>query len=273
MGFDMEVAMRSSSEAVKFPCGAGILPGRCTGTGRSMPMAIPRLVERLVAVGYGLTYDAVVSGFGPYEALAGEVAGFVARSAAGRRSTKVLDVACGTGTVAFRLARDGYTVVGLDAVDHLVEVARQRGRSQTALPVTFQQLDLARDPLPGAGTFDALVSMHTLYWHPDPQGLLEGCRRALKPGGHGIFLTYSRPARVFPTFREIRVREGLGPAVRALRWLVPTAGFEMLRQYEPHYLSREEFHRALTGAGFEVLESRETFLAGISLLAWVRNSL
>ncbi len=237
-------------------------------------MAFRRVVERLIAVGYGLTYDAIVSGFQPYEALLGEVTWFVARSASGsRRSTKVLDIACGTGTVAFRLARNGYAVVGLDAIGHLVEVARRRGRSQPVLPVTFQHLDLAHDPLPGAGTFDALVSMHTLYWHPNPEGLLEGCRRALKPGGHGVFLTYSRPAGVVPTFREIRAREGLLAAVRALRWLVPTAVFGMLRQYEPHYLSREEFHRALTGAGFEVLESRETFLAGISLLAWVRKSL
>ena len=238
-----------------------------------MPMAIRRVIERLVAAGYGLTYDAVVRGFRPYEALLDEVAGFLARSApaSGRGSTKVLDVACGSGTVAFRLAREGYAVVGLDAVEHLVEVARKRGRPQAGPAPVFHHLDVARDPLPGAGTFEALVSMHTLYWHPAPKALLDGCRRALKPGGHAVILTYSRPARVGQTFKEVRARDGLGSALRALRWLVPTALFEMLRGFEPHYLSREEFHAALAGAGFEVLESRETFLAGISLLAWVRK--
>lgn len=238
-----------------------------------MPMAIPRVMERLIAVGYGLTYDLIVRGFRPYEALLDEVAGFLARSApaSGRGSTKVLDVACGSGTVAFRLAREGYAVVGLDTVEHLVEVARKKSRSQAVPGPIFHHLDLARDPLPGAGTFEALVSMHTLYWHPDPKALLDGCRRALKPGGHAVVLTYSRPARVGRTFREVRKREGFASAVRALRWLVPTALFEMLRQFEPRYLNREEFHAALAGAGFEVLESRETFLAGISLLAWVRK--
>lgn len=238
-----------------------------------MPMAIRRVIERFVATGYGLTYDLIVRGFQPYEALVDEVAGFLARSAsaAGGGSLKVLDVACGSGTVAFRLAREGYAVVGLDAVEHLVEVARKKARSKAGPEPVFHHLDLAQAPLPGAGTFDALVSMHTLYWHPAPTALLDGCRRALKPGGHAVFLTYSRPARVGRTFREVRKREGLASAVRALRWLVPTALFEMLRQYEPHYLSREEFHAALAGAGFEVLESRETFLAGISLLAWVRK--
>ena len=236
-------------------------------------MAIRRMIEHLIAVGYGLTYDAIVKGFQPYEALLDEIAELLARSApaSDRRMTKVLDVACGSGTVAFRLARDGYAVVGLDAVEHLVQVARDKSRSRAEPGPVFHHLDVARDPVPGAGTFDMLVSMHTLYWHPDPRGLLEGCRRALRAGGHAVFLTYSRPARVVTTFRQIRARQGLGAAVRALRWLLPTAVFEMLRQYEPHYLSRGEFHAALAGAGFEVLESRETFLAGISLLAWVRK--
>ncbi len=236
-------------------------------------MAIRRVIERLLAVGYGLTYDAVVSGFRPYEALLDEVAGFLARSApaAGRGSLKVLDVACGTGTVAFRLAREGYAVVGLDAVGHLFEVAEKKRRAGASHGPVFQHLDVARDPLPGAGTFDTLVSMHTLYWHRAPKALLEGCRRALKPGGHAVFLAYSRPARVGRTFREVWKQEGLTSALRALRWLVPTALFEMLRDFEPRYLSREEFHAALAGAGFEILESRETFLAGISLLAWVQK--
>ncbi len=257
--------MRSSSEAVGFPA--------LTGWTASRPMAIRRVIERLIAVGYGLTYDRIVRGFRPYEALLDEVAGYLARSAPApaRGSLKVLDVACGTGTVAFRLAKEGYAVVGLDAVEHLMDVARTKGRSQAGPEPVFRHLDLARDPLPEAGTFDALVSMHTLYWHPAPEALLAACRRALKPGGHGVVLTYSRPARAWRTFQEVRRQEGLASALRALRWLVPTALFERLRDFEPRYLSRDEFHAALAGAGFEVLESRETFLAGISLLAWVRK--
>lgn len=230
-------------------------------------------MDRLLAVSYGLTYDLIVAGFRPYDALIDEIAALIARSApdaASRRSTKVLDVSCGTGTVATRLARAGYSVVGLDVVERLIAVARNKSRALPGARLAFHHLDLSRDPLPGAGTFDVLVSLHTLYWHPEPQALLEACRRALKPGGHAIFLTYSRPAHVIPTFREILAREGIGPALGALRWLVPTAVFERFRHCEQHYMSAEEFHRALARAGFEVLEARETFLAQISLLAWTR---
>ncbi len=37
-------------------------------------------------------------------------------------------------------------------------------------------------------------------------------------------------------------------------------------------MQAEEFHAALTQAGFEILEAKQTFLADISCLAWVRRS-
>jgi SAM-dependent methyltransferase len=230
-------------------------------------------IERLIAVGYGLTYDAIVRGFPPYEALVDEVAALVARTARpdAPTSTRVLDVSCGIGSVAGRLARRGWTVVGVDAVPHLVEVARRRHRDH-GLSLSFHHADLAHDPCPGGGAYHALVSMHTLYWHPDPEAFLAACRRALRPGGHAVFLTYQRPARVLRTFAQIRAQQGCVDAVRALRWLLPTALFDLLRGVHPRYLSREQFDAALRGAGFEILDRRQTFLAGISLLAWARTA-
>jgi SAM-dependent methyltransferase len=234
-------------------------------------VTIQPAVERLIAVGYGLTYDAIVRGFPPYEALVDEVVGLVSRGAAAGApaSTHVLDVSCGIGTVAARLARRGWSVVALDAIAHLVDVARRHHRD-SGLSLSFHHADLARETAPVGGPFDVLVSMHTLYWHPDPAALLAACRQALKPGGHAVFLTYTRPAHVARTFSELRRRRGWGAACRALRWLLPTALFDSLRSVDPRYLSRTEFASALHEAGFEVLEMRETFLAGISLLAWTR---
>lgn len=233
---------------------------------------VRRAVERMVAASYGATYDAIVGSFSPYQALLVEVDDFVRRAAGdrARADVRVLDVACGTGTVALHLFNRGYSVVGLDVVEPLVRIARERGAARNTDRLTFHHADPTRDTFPGIGTFDVLVSMHTLYWHPDPDALLGACRRALRPGGHALFLTYSRPARVVSTFCRIRAHQGAAAAVGALRWLVPTAAFEMFRGYQPHYMSQLEFHEALSGAGFEILESRRTFLADISLLAWVR---
>ena len=260
---------RKSSVSVTSPSVGRLLAPALDDT-TVRPVGKPPLLERLIALGYGLTYDAIVRGFAPYEALVDEIGALVERGAKpGTRGT-VLDIACGTGTVAARLARRGWTLVGIDAVDHLVSVARRRHRT-SGLSLSFHHADLARDVIPAAGSFDVLVSMHTLYWHPDPDALLAACRRALKPGGYAVFLTYERPARVLRTFRDVRRERGWLEAARSLRWLIPTALFDLFRGVSPRYLSREQFDAVLDNAGFEILERRRTFLGGISLLAWTRS--
>ena len=232
---------------------------------------VQRVIERMIARGYGLTYDAVVRGFPPYETLLDEIAAYVKRSSPGDgRRSRVLDVSCGIGTAAARLARDGHLVTGLDGVEHLVEIARRKTRGIGGRSVTFHAVDVARGPIPAAGTFDALVSLHTLYWHPDPRGVLEACRKALRPGGHAVFLTYGRPAHVGSIFADVRAERGSVAAVRALRWLIPTAVFETFRDCEYRYLTPDEFHDMLRRAGFEIVETRRTFLAQMSHLAWAR---
>ena len=90
-------------------------PGSTASTGLLAPpvggatgvrMSIQPAVERLLAVGYGFTYDAIVRGFAPYEALVDEVLTLVARGAqpGAPAATRVLDVSCGIGTVEKVLA-------------------------------------------------------------------------------------------------------------------------------------------------------------------------
>jgi len=249
--------------------GRGILEPQLLSPGGARALKLAS--ERLLAKSYGLMYDAVVSGFPPYEALLDQVFAYVERSAPvrpGGPPPAVLDISCGVGTVAARLAARGYAVTGVDSVGHLVDVARRRHGGRPAL--RFENVDVASAPVPGAGAFDVVVSMHTLYWHPRPDAVLSACRRMLKPGGHAVFLTYARPARVRQTFADVRATDGVGHAVRSLRWLVPTAVFEMLRHVDRRYLTEADFHAGLRAAAFELLDSRETFLAGISRLAWVR---
>ncbi len=240
-----------------------------------METGLRRGIEHAVAVGYGLTYEAIVSSFPPYRALLEEIAGYAARSIGTRanpRAAQVLDVSSGIGTLALRLARDGYNVIGIEGVEYLVEIAREKRRARNIPNLAFHRMDAAADDLPWLDTFDFAVSLHTLYWHPQPPRVLEATRRALKPGAHALFLNYSRPARVIATFKDVRARHGLGAALQALRWLVPTAIFERCRRYEPHYTEPPELHDMLTQAGFAILETKRTFLADISVLAWVRRA-
>jgi 2-polyprenyl-3-methyl-5-hydroxy-6-metoxy-1,4-benzoquinol methylase len=230
--------------------------------------------QRGVALGYGLAYDAVVSTFPPYQSLLNEVVSYAARSVAGHAGGdpgRVLDVAAGVGTLAFKLARAGYSVTAIDPVEHLIAVAEGKRRSRGVPNVDFQHLDIGSEPIPWPETFDFAVSLHTLYWHPRPERVLEATWRSIKPGAHALVLNYARPAGVGSTFGQVRAREGIGRAIRALRWLVPTAIFESLRDHTPHFTEPAELRAMLTGAGFEVLEMRRSFLADVSVLAWVRR--
>jgi hypothetical protein len=78
--------------------GRGILEPELLNTGG--PRALKHASERLLAKSYGLMYDAVVSGFPPYETLLDEVFAYLERSApvrAGGPQPAVLDISCGVG--------------------------------------------------------------------------------------------------------------------------------------------------------------------------------
>src|SRR5439155_876216 len=104
---------------------AGVPPAAARAGDR---MPFREALEHMIAVTYGVTYDAVVTHFPPYEAMLEEIVAFVARlvpESTAPRATRVLDVACGIGNVSLRLAQEGYSVVGIDGVKHLVESAHR----------------------------------------------------------------------------------------------------------------------------------------------------
>lgn len=66
-------------------------------------------------------------------------------SFAGRTDRPVLEVGCGTGRIAIELARQGYTVTGLDPSPSMLAIARQKAEDD-AIDVSFIEgrvLDLA----------------------------------------------------------------------------------------------------------------------------------
>jgi SAM-dependent methyltransferase len=131
--------------------------------------------------------------------------------------------------------------------------------------------DAAVDGPPAIGAFDAVVALHTLYWHPDPEGLLRACWTGLRPGGHAIVVAYRRPAAVRRTLAAVRRADGALAAAGALRWLVPTAAFEAVRRTPKRYVDETDVRRLLAGAGFVVREARSTFLGDLSVIAWAQR--
>jgi SAM-dependent methyltransferase len=92
---------------------------------------------------------------------------------------RVLDVPCGYGRIAGRLAALGCNVVGVDASERFLEVARQR-----APAVDYRLADM-REYAPEA-EFDRIVNWFSSFGYfdePTDRRLLATWRRALRPGG------------------------------------------------------------------------------------------
>ncbi len=171
--------------------GAGALAGhlRCAGlVERGVPAPGGILIGD--AAGYDLMARLLLGSF--YDGVAADVATRLPRGA------RVLDVGCGPGHLATRLARDhGLEVTGLDLDPAMVERARaaseQRADETRQVP-EFVVGDAADLPFEDR-SFDAIVttlSMH--HWSDVPAGVAE-IARVLRPGGRGL-LWDLRPGRL-----------------------------------------------------------------------------
>ncbi len=90
-----------------------------------------------------------------------------------------LDVGCGDGMMACRLAGRCRDVTGIDRDGRMIRMARERGRE---LPnVAFIQADFLTYPL-GEGSFD-FVASNTAINHMDFEPALRHMARLLRPGG------------------------------------------------------------------------------------------
>lgn len=95
----------------------------------------------------------------------------------------VLDLACGHGRIANRLAASGCAVTGLDAVGAFLDLARSDA-AERGLSVEYVRGDMRR--LPWTERFDRVVSWFTAFGYFDDRenrAVLAEVARALRPGG------------------------------------------------------------------------------------------
>ena len=101
---------------------------------------------------------------------------------------RVLDIGCGAGFLSNALSREGFDVVGLDASDASLNVARRHDETNS---VRYDLGDALALPYP-AESFDAVTAMDFLEHVEDPAAIVAEAARVLRPSGTFFFHTFNR---------------------------------------------------------------------------------
>ena len=189
-------------------------------------------------------------------------------------ASSVLDVGCGTGSLAVRLARAGCTVTGIDPAAASLDVARTKPGAQS---VTWILAGAAAAPPLGVDLAVLTGNVaQVLRTEEEWTAALGAVRGALRPGGHLVFET-RRPERraweewAADTGPRVRHVPGIGaveqrsevtavtlPLVRFRQtYRFAADGVVLTSESTLRFRSREEIEQALAATGFTVLDVRE----------------
>ena len=144
------------------------------------------------------------------------------------KSGKALDLGCGTGNYTLELKKRGFDVVGLDASEGMLEVARKKG-------LKCIKGDAYSLPFP-EGSFDLVLSVTMFEFLHEPEKAVAEINRVLKPGGEVLIATMNGRSAWF--------------LFKRLKSLFVETAYRYARFYTP-----AELEGLLRNAGFVEVES------------------
>jgi ubiquinone/menaquinone biosynthesis C-methylase UbiE len=143
---------------------------------------------------------------------------------------QVLEVGFGPGRTLGLLANQGALVTGVEVSRAMISLATHRNASLVeAETVSLYEGDGTTLPLPD-DTYDAVVSVHNVYFWPEPQRTIDEIDRVLRPGGRVVLAfrggEHPLPRRLDPAvYRTVTSAE-------AITWL-EQAGFTDVAAHQP----------------------------------------
>jgi arsenite methyltransferase len=121
----------------------------------------------------------------------------------------ILDVGCGTGSLALLLSPHAKHVHGLDISGEMVRIARKKAAAQNSHNVTFHIGDLDSKVPFAKASLDGICAYSLLHLLQEPAEALERIYSLLRPGGFLVASTVCLKESWVP-YR---------PLLKAMRWL------------------------------------------------------
>ena len=186
--------------------------------------------------------------------------------AALRPESRVLDLACGTGDLAFAAAAQAVhgSVRGLDASPKMIELARERAtREAPHGNVRFQVGDMSSIDA-DAASVDAITAGYGLRNVPRYELAVREIARVLRPGGVLATLDFYRPESALWRPLFLSYLKAAGNWVGWL-WHREPVVYGYIAPSIDHFVSWQEFSATLERNGLRVESVRRKLLGGVAL--------
>ena len=187
--------------------------------------------------------------------------------------SELLDIACGTGTLAIMMTRRGWDVLGMDISEGMIREAVEKSGS-LHLPVTFSRRDMRSFSVPNrvgliTCIFDAINHLRNAR---DVLQCFRSVHRALRPGGYFVFdvnneLCYRTVWRQTDAINNPDFTIILHNSYNAQRREAKSQVTMFLRRGETfekktetvgeRYYPPEDIEKFLRSSGFQVVESED----------------
>lgn len=147
----------------------------------------------------------------------------------------VLEVGCGTGTTALKLAPSVARIVATDISSEMIAIAREKAAAESCANVAFEVAGADAADRPD-GSFDVALGFNVLHLVAARDAVLRNVHRLLKPGGLFITKTPCLALMGLPVRLLVPVMQTFGKA--------PYVAF----------FTDEELEREIAAAHFEIVE-------------------
>ena len=164
----------------------------------------------------------------------------------------VLEIGCGTGTTALKLAGFVKELIATDISAQMIEIANEKADAQRVHNVRFSKGTLFDESL-APESFDVILAYNLIHLLEDTDRVLRRIYGLLRPGGYFISKT---------------------PCLREKSWLMPVVAFVMSRVVgvgHLEYWTIGEWETAIKNEGFEIIETHRYPPKPIRLFAVARK--